>query len=202
MRLSTSSEEKKDLAVAWFALTAGFTLLLSDLGGIARGFDAGAFFVTFLAAFVTAGAGFLLHELAHKVVAQQYGYWAEFRADYEMLAVTVVSGALGFLFAAPGAVQVRGGRIDDRTNGIVAVAGPASNLVLFAVFGLLSFLATGGVLGYVASLGAFVNALLAAFNLAPFGPLDGRKVLAWDRRVYAVSVAVAGGVAAYSFLTF
>ena len=200
MRISTSGEEKRDLALAWFALALGFTLLLVDLGSVSRGFNADAFAVTFLAAFTTAGGGFLLHELAHKAVAQRYGYWAEFRADHEMLAVTIASGALGFLFAAPGAVQVRGGRIDDRTNGVVALAGPATNLALFAFFAPLSVVVTGGLLGYAASLGAFVNALLAAFNLVPFGPLDGRKVLAWDRRVYAGAVAVAGAVAAYAFL--
>jgi Zn-dependent protease len=201
MRLTSSPRERKDLALAWLALTLGFALLLVDLGSVARGFNADAFAVTFVAAFVTAGAGFLLHELAHKVLAERHGHPAEFRADYEMLAVTVASGALGFLFAAPGAVHVRG-RVDARTNGVVALAGPATNLALFAVFAPLSALAAGGFVGYAASLGAFVNALLAAFNLAPFGPLDGRKVLAWDRRAYAASVVVAVGVAAYSFLTF
>ncbi|MFP4174996.1 MAG: metalloprotease [Halobacteriales archaeon] len=201
MRLTSSPRERKDLVLAWLALTLGFTLLLTDLGSIARGFNADAFAVTFVAAFGTAGAGFLLHELAHKVVAQRYGFPAEFRADYEMLAVTIASGALGFLFAAPGAVHVRG-RVDDRTNGVVALAGPVTNLALFAVFAPVSILVTDGFVGYAASLGAFVNALLAAFNLAPFGPLDGRKVLEWNRRVYAVSVVAAVGVAAYSFLTF
>jgi Zn-dependent protease len=200
MRLSTSREETRDLVLAWLALTLGFTLLLTDLGSIARGFNVGNFVVTFAAAFATAGAGFLLHELAHKVVAQRYGFPAEFRADYEMLAVTIASGAVGFLFAAPGAVHVRG-RIDDRTNGVVALAGPVTNLALFAVFAPLSVFAGDGFVGYAASLGAFVNALLAAFNLAPYGPLDGRKILRWDRRVYAVVVVVAVAVAAYSFLS-
>ncbi|MCX2818919.1 metalloprotease [Haladaptatus sp. F3-133] len=200
MRLSTSRTETRDLGLAWLALTLGFTLLLTDLGSIARGFNADAFVGTFVAAFGTAGAGFLLHELAHKLVAQRYGYPAEFRADYEMLAVTIASGALGFLFAAPGAVHVRG-RVDDRTNGVVALAGPATNLALFALFVPVSLVAGDGFIGYAASLGVFVNALLAAFNLAPYGPLDGRKVLAWNRRVYAVVLVVAVAVAAYSFLS-
>jgi len=201
MPVSTSKAEKKDLALAWLALTLGFTLLMTDLSQTG-GDDVGEFALNFVVAFVTAGAGFLLHELAHKVVAQRYGYPAEFRADYEMLALTVASGALGFLFAAPGAVEVRGRRIVPRENGVIALAGPATNVALFAVFAPLALVSSGGFLAFVASFGAFINSFLAAFNLVPFGPLDGRKVLDWDARVFAVSFAVCAALAVYSFLTF
>ncbi len=199
--LRTSTAEVKQLLIAWFALTLGFTLLMTDLSQFG-GFDASEFALNFVVAFVTAGAGFLLHELAHKVVAQRYGYWAEFRADYEMLGITIASGALGFLFAAPGAVEVRGRLIDSRRNGIIALAGPATNVVLFAFFAPLWVLSSGGFLGFVASFGAFINSFLAAFNLIPYGPLDGRKVLDWDKRVFAVSFAVCAVLAVYSFVSF
>ncbi len=41
--------------------------------------------------FVTVGVAFLLHELAHKVVAIEYGQLAEFRADYQMLFLAIMS---------------------------------------------------------------------------------------------------------------
>ncbi|MDZ7687375.1 MAG: metalloprotease [Halobacteriales archaeon] len=202
MELRTSGEEVKQLIVAWLALTVGFTLLMTDPLQAGGRFNPSEYVVTFLTAFVTAGAGFLLHELAHKIVAQKYGYWAEFRADYEMLVVTIASGAFGFLFAAPGAVEIRGRRIDERSNGIIALAGPATNVSLFVVFASLSLVFSGGTLGFVASFGAFINALLAAFNMVPFGPLDGTKVFDWDKRVFGVAFAVCAALAAYSFFSF
>ena len=49
----------------------------------------------------------------------------------------------------------------------------------------------GGFIGKVGYYGAFINALIAAFNMIPFGPLDGRKVLAWDKTIYITVVAIA-----------
>jgi len=202
MELRTSGEEVKQLIVAWLALTVGFTLLMSEPLQAGGSFNPDALVITFFVAFVTGGAGFLLHELAHKVVAQHYGYWAEFRADYEMLAVTIASGAVGFLYAAPGAVEIRGQRIDERSNGIIALAGPVTNVALFSFFAPLSLIASGGILGFIASFGAFINAFLAAFNMVPFGPLDGTKVFEWDKRVFGVAFAVCAALASYSFFTF
>jgi Zn-dependent protease len=52
---------------------------------------------------VGVGTGFMLHELAHKFVAQRYGYWAEYKASPMGLIFTVVMAAMfGFVFAAPG----------------------------------------------------------------------------------------------------
>jgi len=193
LELRTSRAEVKQLLIAWLALTLGFTLLMSPpLRMQVERINFDALAVTFGVSLVTAGAGFLLHELAHKVVAQRYGYWAEFRADYEMLAITIASGILGFLFAAPGAVEIRGARIDRRSNGIIALAGPVTNIALFGVFASLTLVAGGGILGFVGTFGAFINAFLAAFNMIPYGPLDGRKVLDWDERVF-------GAVAVFSF---
>ncbi len=63
----------------------------------------------------------------------------------------------------------------------VAVAGPATNLLLALLFGLMIRL--GGVAMTPDLLGAFtiivyINLLLALFNLLPIPPLDGSKVLA------------------------
>lgn len=63
----------------------------------------------------------------------------------------------------------------------VAVAGPATNLFLALLFGLL--IRFGGVAMTPDLLGAFtiivyINLLLALFNLLPIPPLDGSKVLA------------------------
>lgn len=185
-----SRTERRDLLIAWIVLSVAFTLFLGRPAIVARPVAAARLFVICL---LTAGIGFLVHELAHKGVAVYHGRPAEFRADYRLLAVTLLSGAGGLLFAAPGAVH-HWGHADQRELGLVAVAGPVSNLLLLAVFSVfwavpISAVATFG------AFGVWINALLAAFNMLPFGPLDGRTVLRWHPGVY-LGVAVPAGIAA------
>ncbi|MEF8782948.1 MAG: metalloprotease [Haloarculaceae archaeon] len=195
-----SRRELRDLLAAWVALAVAFSIFLERrllrelLAGVV---PVSAAIRLFALSMLTVGAGFLLHELAHKVVAVRFGQVAEFRADYSMLGLAVVAALAGFLFAAPGAVYHRG-RITARENGLIALAGPLTNVALAAPFLLLA-LAGSGFLGSVGRIGLFVNVLLAAFNMIPFGPLDGRKVLAWNKPVFAV-VAVSTGVLAAALL--
>lgn len=197
--LETSRREVWDLVLAWLALTLAVTLLFTQPVNNPGALRVAVFLPVFGVSFVTAGAGFLLHELAHKVVAQRMGYWAEFRASYDWLVIAVVSGLVGFLFAAPGAVQIRGRGLTERDSGVIALAGPLTNLTLFLVFFVVSLLSAGGLAAYVAGFGTFINAFLAAFNLLPFGPLDGAKVLRWSKPVFAVSFVVSAGLVAYTF---
>ena len=176
-----SGREVRDLLAAWVALGAAFALFFGGGAGVLA--VPAAFVALFVINFLTAGVGFLLHELAHKVVAIRYGQVAEFRADYSMLAIAIVTALAGFIFAAPGAVYHRG-RITVRENGIIAVAGPVTNLLLALVFAPL--LLGSGVVYEVGRFGVGINLFLAAFNMIPFGPLDGKKVLAWSKAVFAV----------------
>jgi Zn-dependent protease len=191
-----SRREVRDLLVAWIALGVAFMLFLDS--GLLRGVLAGAvgpgaLTRAFALSMLTVGTGFLLHELAHKLVAVGFGQTAEFRADYSMLGLAVLAALAGFLFAAPGAVYHRG-RITTRENGLIALAGPLTNVALAGAFLALWVVATG-FLGVAGRLGFVVNVLLAAFNMIPFGPLDGRKVLTWNRSVFAVVAGTTGVLA-------
>ncbi|SDE80502.1 zinc metalloprotease [Halorientalis regularis] len=179
MNIRFSTRELLDLGAAWVALSVAFMII------ILRPFY--AFPVSVIVqqlalSFVTVGVAFLLHELAHKVVAIRFGKIAEFRADYGMLFVAIMGATIGFLFAAPGAVYHQG-RSTLRQNGLIALAGPVTNLVLAAIFAPLAFLA-GGFLGSIGSLGLSINLFLAAFNMVPFGPLDGTTVKEWSTPVF------------------
>ena len=194
MNLRFSSREVRDLAIAWLALGVAFSLLLEPqlrnaLSGQLGGLTPTAVGTSLVVSLLTVGVGFLLHELAHKVVAVRFGQVAAFRADYRMLGFAIVGALVGFLFAAPGAVVHRG-RITPKENGLIALAGPVTNLLLAVVF-LVPFVAailtgTGGLLWELASRGLQINLLLAGFNMLPFGPLDGRKIRAWSTLVWAV----------------
>lgn len=190
--LSFSTRELRDLAVAWLALGVAFTVFFAGGGaGLSRLVDSGigTLLVAFVVALLTAGVGFLLHELAHKVVAVRFGNVAAFRADYSMLFLAVMSAFLGFIFAAPGAVHHRG-RLSDRQHGLVAIAGPVANLALSVVFVAviaLGVVAGSGLVTFVGERGLAINLFLAAFNLIPFGALDGKTVLDWSKVVWALS---------------
>lgn len=65
---------------------------------------------------------------------------------------------------------------------LVAIAGPASNIAIALVFGLaLRFLGGAGLIGEATSsimvIIVLVNLVLAVFNLMPFPPLDGSKIV-------------------------
>lgn len=63
-------------------------------------------------------------------------------------------------------------------SGIIAAAGPISNFLIAAVFGiLLRALPEGAALATPYSFIIYVNVLLGVFNLVPIPPLDGSKVL-------------------------
>ncbi len=188
--ISFSRRELRDLAVAWLALGVAFTIFIdrtianAALRGMIRPSTLALALGVSLA---TVGVAFLLHELAHKVVAVRFGQVAAFQADYGMLFLAVMSALAGFLFAAPGAVVHRG-RITARENGLIALAGPVTNLGLAVVF-LPVMLFGPGLLELIGQRGVSINLLLAGFNMIPYGPLDGRKVIRWSKPVY-VAVAV------------
>jgi len=174
-------KEKRDLIISWLTITLAFALVLSD--------DFLSIF-SFLEALpisaIGVGSGFILHELAHKYVAIHYGAKAEFRA-WRMglvLAILIPIVTFGrFLFAAPGAVYIYGKDISRKENGIISVAGPLTNIVIAIIFILF---AVTGFFPKIFFLAAFINLFLATFNLLPFFPLDGAKVLAWNPIVWAI----------------
>lgn len=172
-KIGTSDTEIRHLLIAWVAISFAFAILLWRYGYIVDLFY-GNIIDLFIVSLITVGVSFLLHELAHKIVAQHYGLWAEFRMDPTMLVLAVVSAFIGFLFAAPGAVQIFGYYISRKQNGHISLAGPLTNLVLALIFLPLS------------TFGFMINIWLAAFNLLPFWVLDGKKVWDWNPTVYAI----------------
>jgi len=168
-------------------------------------------FILFMAPlFVTVGSGFILHEMAHKLVAIYYGAQAKFRMWTQGLVLMLVTSFWGVLFAAPGAVYIFSDRISVRQNGIISLAGPALNVLLMGIFLALdafapirqfySFLIVPGVdftpFGIGAGIlsvwhfGAAMNIMLALFNMIPAFPLDGSKVYAWNRFLWIGAVGV------------
>jgi Zn-dependent protease len=144
--------------------------------------------------------GFILHELAHKYVAQGYGLWAEFRLNMTGLLLTALSIVSPIKFIAPGAVVISGLADKDKI-GRTAFAGPLVNIIITASLLIILPIPIGGGLIHAALLyGAAINAFLALFNLIPFSVFDGKKVFAWNRRYWAILIATSTALTAYTYL--
>lgn len=188
-----SATEQRDLLIAWLALGVAFAIFFAGggrgfLDALARGGIVAAAELVVIS-LATAGLGFLLHELGHKVTAIRFDHVAEFRADFSMLFLAIMSAMIGFIFAAPGAVYHRGHNPSEKENGIIAIAGPVVNILLGVSF--IPLLAVGmatriEIVSTIGRYGLVVNLFLAAFNMIPFGGLDGRTVMSWNPLVWAV----------------
>ncbi len=151
--------------------------------------------------FIAVGLGFVLHEMAHKFVAIRYGFWAEYKLWAEgLILAVIVAVAIGFVFAAPGAVYIHGNHISREQNGKISLAGPATNIILAGFFFLLmQYSVSSQIIMLLGLLGFTVNSFLALFNLIPFSVLDGAKVFRWNPLIWAVTAAVAFIMVLYSF---
>ncbi len=180
-----SSLELQHLAMAVFALTLALMFVLpGNLPFMQRVQVALTDPINMLAAFLAVSSGFVFHELAHKFVAIKYGCLAEFRAQMGSLMFAVVFAvATGLVIAAPGAVQIYG-RVNVRENGVISVAGPATNMAI-ALLTLPFIVLLSGNAEYILFIVGIGNGFLGAFNMLPFGPLDGKKVMLWSKVVWA-----------------
>ena len=148
-------------------------------------------------ALIVVAPAFAFHELGHKFAAQKFGFNAESRMWKKgliaALVMAIVTNWFGtkFLFIAPGAVYFGGKHGSKSDVGKIGFAGPLVNLGLIGVFGLIGLFAVDPLVVAVAGTGVYVNAFLALFNLIPFGPLDGRKVLEWNRTYWGIGLAIA-----------
>lgn len=180
-----------ELLKAWAGTTLAYAVLRTGAGNLLST----GFISNLLVSAVVCGLGFVLHELAHRVVARRYGAEAHFVANNGWLLLSIVIAFAGFFIAAPGAVWHRG-YLTTRQGGLIALAGPATNLVL----SLLFFIALiGTVVAQVSVprividicfIGFSLNAWLGLFNMIPAGPFDGAKVLNWSPLVFGITVAI------------
>lgn len=141
--------------------------------------------------------GFILHELAHKYVAQGYGLWAEFRLNMTGVLLTALSVFSPLKFIAPGAVVISG--LADRDKmGRTAVAGPIVNIIITTALLIVMPALGSGWLFEAVLAGASINSFLAVFNLIPFSIFDGHKVYVWNRRLWAVLFVICLAMTVYT----
>ncbi|MFA6073141.1 MAG: metalloprotease [Candidatus Woesearchaeota archaeon] len=179
-KIEIHKKEAWEITKAWIAISLAFTIILAS--PLVNKVTLTSLLIYFGIALVTVGLGFLFHEIGHKLVAQRYKCQAEFKADNLMLLLALAMSFLGFVFAAPGAVYIKG-YINRVQQGLIALAGPLMNIILALAFlpGMILFT---GTLGLLFSYGFIVNSWLGLFNMIPVGNFDGFKIYKWNKKIY------------------
>ncbi len=174
-----SEQELKELAISAVVIGFSFAWIMQ------AGFD--NLLVAFGVMLISVGSAFIFHEMAHKLVAQRYGCWAEYRMwETGLIAAFFLAVSIGVVFAAPGAVYITNPYgITRRENGHISAAGPLTNLALALIF-LLLFKPLPGAFGALGYYGFVINTWLALFNAIPFPPLDGSKIMNWSFQVWGL----------------
>ena len=195
------SKELRDLIISALSLAVAFGIALS--GGYSAFSDPRDLVMVSLVSIVAVSLGFILHEMGHRFVARKFGCFAEYTMWTKGLIIALICSLFGFVFAAPGAVMIRPGidlfgreiALTKEKMGMISIAGPVMNICLAVIFTILN-------VAYptlLFSLGAQINTWLAIFNLIPFGPLDGAKILRWNTMVWFVALAIGIGLFAAEY---
>lgn len=185
-------EELQEMLISMLAIVLAFSIAVWGIGVIfTSGFAIKAIILMF-----TVGIGFMTHEMGHKYAAEKFGSPTRFVMWPQGIIFMLLLAPLGFVFAAPGAVYIFK-RMGRRENGIISLAGPLMNMLLFVIFAGVIFLSSifnfglSSTVYRICALGMWINAMLATFNLLPIFILDGAKIMAWDFKIWLAAFVIA-----------
>ena len=155
--------------------------------------------IAFGISLLTATTAIVPHELAHRQSARNYGcnsrFVLSFKGFLATLIINLISGIfnIGILVFVAGytAIMCRFGLLDRDIEGKTAFAGPATNLVIAVISLFLYHLIRLHLLSFILAEIAAFNSYVAFFNLIPIPPLDGFKIIRWNRSVWIVAIAFA-----------
>lgn len=184
--------EVRDLFIAFIVLSFCFAIA-------SVGLDAYGIVSIWPIVMVGVGIGFILREVAQKLVAMKHGYGAEFKLWPIGLLIAFLTAFIGMVFAFPGEIRTHPDTITEEINGRIGVAGPMANMLLALIFMVISALIYPfslhsqiiHLIYLICTIGFSVNSFLAAFNLLPIYSLDGIKVLKWSAKIWIVVFAIA-----------
>jgi Zn-dependent protease len=188
--------ELTHIGLAMIILTICFTFTLSLnnlLWSFLNGFNLVRFQQGFLLSLVAVFCAFFFHEMSHKITAQYYRLWSEFRMNTRSLLISCfLSVITGFVFAAPGKVMFRG-KPRRFEEGHIALAGPVANLVLAGLFTpvyLIFFTSAHGMVPQMIGFICLINIIFASFNLLPLKSFDGGKVITYNPYVWTIVMGI------------
>jgi Zn-dependent protease/CBS domain-containing protein len=154
-----------DLAIhpSWLVIAFLLTFSLADafFPRLIPGWTVGQYWLLGAVTALLFFASVLAHEFSHALVARRFGLQ--------------VAGITLFIFG--GATTIEGDARTPREEALIALAGPASSIVIGAALlgagALVSVSEARALLGWL----GVINVVLGVFNLVPGFPMDGGRVL-------------------------
>ena len=198
-RVYFSQKEVKHIGIA-AALVVGIGFSIGLYGNFFGGFLFEWTWVMMAAFAAIMTASFLVHELAHKIIAQKKGMWAEFRLTTWGAVLTFASIFLPFRMIAPGAMMIGGSVPSGEDIVKISIAGPITNLVFSSALLGCAFVVLPSMFAYLLFFAAYINAFMAVFNLIPIGILDGYKIFSFNKKLWVLAFVPAVVLTIITFL--
>jgi len=198
-RIKWSQKEVQHIGIA-AALVIGIGFSMGLYGNFFGGFfptwtwDMIAVFAIFMT------VSFLTHEIAHKVMAQKAGMWAEFRLTTWGAVLTLISVFLPFKMISPGAMMIGGAPPSAKDYLKISIAGIITNMIYAGTFLALGYAFFSNPYFAVFFFIAYINAFMALFNLIPFGILDGYKVFTLNKLLWVAAFIPAVALTILTYL--
>ncbi len=158
---------KVNLDISWFILAVliAWSLATGVFPEYFSGLEKATYWWMGIAGAIGLFVSIIFHEFCHSIIARYYGI--------PMKGIT--------LFVFGGVAEMEDEPQSPKVEFLMAIAGPASSVLLGGVFYLLGKagknaglpMSVNGVLAYL----SWINIILAVFNLVPAFPLDGGRVL-------------------------
>ncbi|MCR6628640.1 MAG: site-2 protease family protein [Magnetospirillum sp.] len=167
------------------AVLIAWSLAVGYFPFAAPGLSAGTYWTMAMIGLIGLAASIIVHEFAHAIVARRHA----------MPVHDIV------LFVFGGIAEMSGEPSRAKDELLMALAGPATSVVLAGIFYGVGLIAAGGLgpghpLAVVLAYLVFINLLLAAFNMVPAYPLDGGRALRAVLWLYKRDIVQATRIAA------
>lgn len=181
-----TAPEIKDISITIVSLS--IILVLKDLStGL-------PWMSSMISALLVVSTSLIIKLIMQKITAQKYDCDAVYKFNYNLFFIAVLLALItngAVVFAAIGSIMITSSlytrlghkfvNITQRETGLVALSGPLANII----FSLLSIVLYPINPSLFQSFLNF-NVFMALFNLIPFPPLDGSKVIWWNRLLWLI----------------
>ncbi len=183
-------QEIKDIIITILSLS-----VISSLSDLLNG---GGWLLTLFFSIIIITIALIVKLYAHKRVAERFDCSVVYKFNYNLFILSLLIAFItngGIVFAAIGSIIVSSSlftrlghkyvNITDREKGIIALSGPMANVIL-ALISLVFYPLSNTFF----QLSLNLNVFFALFNMIPFPPLDGAKILWWSRMVWLTSFII------------